>query len=140
MTFEYIKTILSRCEQLSDFNISTDRLKSSKNSISIVPTDSYKLIKSYSDGDRIIGFEFGIMVRLALDSDDNTRNYDILDSIVTWISHFEPQDGDEICENGVSCSPLGIELISGPVLADDNIHSGKYKMECRLDCIYRQNI
>lgn len=140
MFFEYIKNIFNSCELLKDFTVYTDYLSDSCNSISIIPKDSHTVIRSYSDGGKILGFEFDIIVRLGMNSDDNTRNYDLLDDLVNWIISFDPSLKDTFSEGDDTYSPLRINFLEGPVLADDNIHSGKYKIKCRLDCIYKHFI
>ena len=140
MSFEYIKNIFASCELLKGFNINTDFLDDSCNSISIIPKDSYTVVRSYSDGEQILGFEFDIITRLPLNSNDNTRNYDLLDSLILWIVNFRPNDSMYPPDGFESYSPLKIKFLEGPVLADDNIHSGKYKIKCRLDCIYKHFI
>ncbi len=140
MSFEYIKNIFASCELLNGFNINTDYLADSHNSISIIPKDSYTVVRSYSDGEKILGFEFDIIVRLPMNSHDNTRNYDLLDNLVVWIVNFNPSASVCPPEGFDSYIPLRIKFLEGPVLADDNIHSGKYKIKCRLDCIYKHFI
>ena len=137
MIYEFIKRILKTCEYLSSYDIRCDVLTKREQSVSVVPTGEIKLIKEYRDGDRIIGTEFDLMIRLLM-NDDNRENYTFLDKISAWINQLNLADYQEfINEYFKNCTPVRISVLSGPQLVKDDIRSGKYKIRLRIDCLYK---
>lgn len=140
MNFDLIKSIFHNHQELCDFDINIDFLNDSVNSISIVPENSYILLRSYSDGDRIYGFEFSVIIRLDTDILDKKKNYHLLDSITKSLMDFNLKSAGFEDFLLPELSPMKINILNGPVLYEDNIHSSKYKLKCRLDCIYKNTL
>ena len=138
MTFEYIKYVMENCECLNGFSVSVDYVSEKEKSISIIPKNSYKCLKTYSDGEKIMGFDFSLIIRLKTNLSDKSENYRMLDNIAEWIYSFAP-DRYEI-NPGEKYKPLKIEVISGPILDSDDIRSGRYRIDCRFDCLWKNII
>ena len=59
------------------------------------------------------------------------KNLVFLENICKWISSVNPLEKME----GV---PLGMKVIQGETLCDDNIHSLKYRIKCRFEYLQEQ--
>ena len=84
-----------------------------------------------------MGFEFSLIIRLKTDLADKSENYRALDNITAWLYGFDPERYKNSKDNYV---PLKIEVISGPILDSDDIHSGRYRIDCRFDCLWKNII
>ena len=136
MTFDYIKHIIKSCEYLNDFDICVDYISQNEKSVSIIPVNSQNCLRTYSDGEKVIGVEFKLIIRLKTDVEDKSENYRLLDNISNWLYEFEPEEfKSEAPENFI---PLKMEVVSGPVLDSDDIHSGRYKIDCRFKYLLKK--
>lgn len=135
MTLNYIKQIMEQSECFNGFKILMDYLSETEKSISIVPKNSFRCIKTYSDGEKIMGCEFSIIIRLTTNNEDKSENYNLLDNVCEWLYNFSPSS--TIYNLSDKNIPLKIDILSGPVLDSDNIHSGRYKIDCRFEYLLK---
>ena len=61
MTFDYIKNVIGSCEYLNDFDVCVDYISQKEKSVSIIPVNSQKCLRTYSDGEKVIGVEFKLV-------------------------------------------------------------------------------
>lgn len=132
MKNEFLKKILNKCEYLDGFDIRVGMLCEKVKSVSVVPVGKVSVIRSYSDGGRIIGEDFDIIIRLPL-KDDNCDNFSLLKKISKWLSDLSERMEEFSYEDKGDFSPLGFKIISDARLLGDDIHSARYKITCRFD-------
>ncbi|MBQ3038204.1 MAG: hypothetical protein IJD30_03390 [Clostridia bacterium] len=126
-----MKTLFSGCELLDGFDIRCGFLTDKCKSVSIVPEGDCSVIRLYSDGEKIVGETFKIIIRLVM-NEENSENLNFLNSLSDWIRSVKVS---EFISDTCHVNPVGITLIQSPVLEDDDIHSGKYTIKIRLDTI-----
>lgn len=126
MTVDYLVNLLKNRDFPDGMSIDTGYLSEKDNSVSVEPDGSDEVVRSYCDGGRIKAFGFSLVVRLKKGLGDNAGNLKMTERISDYLVSLNdfPQCGGEI--------PLLIEVTKGAVLAEDNIHSLKYRTECRL--------
>lgn len=117
------------CELLNGFDIRCGHLTNKCKSVSIVPVGDCTTLRSYSDGERIIGENFKLIIRLAM-HEENSNNFDFLNALSDWIRKVKVS---EITSDTYPLIPVGITLTQGAKLEEDDIHSGKYTIKFRLD-------
>ncbi len=139
MILKYLKELFGRCELLKGFDIKCESLSEEEKSVSVIPTGKNEVIRAYSDGDAIIGFEFDLIFRLMM-NEDNTENHNLLELILLWIYSVDLYSFNEIRELYLSdFTPVSLLVTEGPYLYNDDIHSGKYKIRCRIDNLYKHD-
>lgn len=126
MTVNYLIELFKNCEYIKDFELGAGFLSDKVNSVSVVPDGDEEIIREYTDGAKIKGYRFSLIIRLPSRMEKNLQNLDFLENICRWISSFNPSGQME----GV---PLDIKVIQGATLCDDNIHSLKYRIKCRFE-------
>lgn len=126
MTVDYLVNLLKSRDFLGGMSIDTGYLSEKDNSVSVEPDGSDEVVRNYCDGGKIKAFGFSLVIRLKKGLGDNAENLKITERISDYLVSLNDflQCGGEI--------PLLIEVTKGPVLAEDNIHSLKYRTECRL--------
>ncbi len=127
MTVDYLIDLFKGCEYIKGFGIGAGFLSDEINSVSVVPDGEEEIRRTYCDGAKIKSFGFSLIIRLASNMDDNSDNFSFLENICDWISSFD-KFSDEFCY-----VPLGISIVRGATLIEDNIHSLKYEIKCRLE-------
>lgn len=125
MTVNYLIKLFKNCEYIKDFELDAGFLSDKVNSISIVPDGDEEIIREYADGAKIKGYRFSLIIRLPSVIGNNLQNLTFLENICKWISSVNPSQHME----GI---PLGMRVIQGATLYDDNIHSLKYIIKCRF--------
>ncbi len=126
MTVDYLIKLFRNCEYIKDFYLDAGFLSDKVNSVSIVPDGDEEIIRKYADGAKIKGYRFSLIIRLPAGMGNNLQTLTLLENICKWISFVKPSEKME----GI---PLGMSVIQGATLYDDNIHSLKYKIECRFN-------
>lgn len=126
MTVDYLINLFKNCEYLDGFTIGAGFLSEKNNSVSVVPDGDEEVVRTYCDGAKIKGFDFSLIIRLSCNMGDNSEHFSFLESVCDWISSFKD------FSSHVSYTPLGIEIIKGANLLEDNIHSLKYNIKCRF--------
>ncbi len=129
MTVNYIIDLLKDCEYIKGYEMGIGFLRDKVNSVSVVPDGDEEIIRSYTDGAKIKGYNFSLLIRMSTDFCDNSKNFLKLEKICDWLSS---RSADNLggMEDGV---PLGIKVIRSGTLSDDNIHSLKYEIKCRFE-------
>ncbi len=125
MTVNYLIELFKNCEYIKGFCLDAGFLSDKVNSVSIVPDGDEEIIREYADGAKIKGYRFSLIIRLPSGMGSNLQNLTLLENICKWISSVNPSEQME----GI---PLGISVIQGATLYDDNIHSLKYRIKCRF--------
>ncbi len=125
MTVDYIIRLFKNCEYIKGFCLDAEFLSDKVNSVSVVPDGEEEIIREYADGAKLKGYRFSLNIRLPSVMGSNLQNITLLENICKWISSVNPSEKME----GV---PLGISVIQGATLYDDNIHSLKYRIKCRF--------
>ena len=125
MTVDYLLNLLKGCEYLDDFIIAVGFLDEKNNSVSIVPDGDDEVVRKYCDGAKIMGYGFSLIIRLATDFSDNSKNLEFLEKLTDWLSSIRLSDD-------FLHIPLGIVINKGPKLKEDKIHSLKYEINCRF--------
>lgn len=126
MTVDYLIKLFKNCEYIKNFYLDAGFLSDKVNSVSIVPDGDEEIIREYADGARIKGYSFSLIIRLPAVMGNNLQNLTLLENICKWISSVNPPEETE-------CIPLGMSVIQGATLYDDNIHSLKYRIRCRFN-------
>ncbi len=129
MTVDYLIDLLNGCEYLKDFNIGVGFLSEKTNSVSVVYNGNHNIVRKYCDGAKIKALDFSLIIRLNSQFSDNSKNIAFLEQLTTSLPCLRLSKTNDFI-------PLGIEVYKGPILADDNIHSLKYEINCRF--IYLQ--
>lgn len=125
MTVDYLLNLLKGCEYLDDFMIAVGFLDEKNNSVSIVPDGNDEVVRKYCDGAKIMGYGFSLIIRLATNFSDNSKNIEFLEKLTDWLSSIRLSDD-------FLHIPLGIVINNGPKLKEDKIHSLKYEINCRF--------
>lgn len=125
MTVDYLLNLLKGCEYLDDFMIAVGFSDEKNNSVSIVPDGDDEVVRRYCDGAKIMGYGFSLIIRLATNFSDNSKNLDFLEKLTDWLSSIRLSDD-------FLHIPLGIVINKGPKLKEDKIHSLKYEINCRF--------
>ena len=128
MTVNYLVNILKDCRYIKGYEMGIGFLSNKVNSVSVVPDGDEEIIKRYSDGAKIKGYNFSLILRLGANIGDNSKNFSLLSNICEWLSSLESDDFPKMIDG----TPLGISIIQGGVLCEDNTHSLKYKIKCRF--------
>lgn len=138
MIFEFLKALLGFCKFLGGYDIRCDMLGEKNRSVSLIPTGNNKVIRAYADGERIIGTEFDIVLRLKL-NDDNCDNYNLTDNLILWLSNIDFSQFKALkAEYSDFFTPISLTIIDGAYLKKDDIRSGQYKIRCRIDCLFKK--
>ena len=139
MIFEFLKALLRFCKFLDGYDIRCDMLSEKNSSVSIVPTGNNKVIRTYADGEKIIGTEFDIVTRLK-QNDDNCDNYNLLENLILWLSEINFSQYNTLKSQYYDLfTPLSFTIINGACLKKDDIRSGQYKIRCRIDCLFKKS-
>ena len=128
MTVNYLMDLFKDCEYIKGYEMGIGYLSDKVNSMSIVPDGDEEIIRKYSDGAKIKGYNFSLIIRLGAKMGNNSENFSFLDTLCDIISSLTTDDFPEMT-NGV---PLDIKIIKGATLYEDNIHSLKYRIKCRF--------
>ncbi len=128
MTVNYLIDLLKDCEYIKGYEMGIGFLSNKINSVSVVPDGDEEIIRRYSDGAQIKGYNFSLILRLNANMGDNSQNFSIVEKLCNWMLALASDDFPKITD-GV---PLGITIIQGGTLCEDNIHSLKYKIKCRF--------
>ena len=128
MTVDYLIKILKDCEYIKGYEMGIGFLSNKVNSVSVVPDGNEEIIKRYSDGAKIKGYDFSLILRLDAAIGDNSKNFSLLSNLCDWLSIRELDDFPKLTDG----MPLGISIIQGATLYEDNIHSLKYRIKCRF--------
>ena len=126
MTVNYLIELFKNCEYIKDFELGAGFLSDKVNSVSVVPDGEEEILREYADGAKIKGYRFSLIIRLPSVIGNNLKNLVFLENICKWISSVTPSEKMD----GV---PLGMRVIQGATLYDDNIHSLKYRIKCRFE-------
>ena len=126
MTVDYLINLFKNCEYLDGFIVGAGFLSEKNNSVSVVPDGNEETVRTYCDGAKIKGVGFSLIIRLASDICDNSEHFSFLESVCDWISSYRNFSSE------FSYTPLGIEILKGASLLEDNIHSLKYNIKCRF--------
>ena len=126
MTVDYLINLFKNCEYFDGFNIGAGFLAEKNNSVSVMPDGDEEAVRTYCDGAKIKAYDFSLVIRLASDIGDNSKHFSFLESVCEWISSFKNFSYE------VGYTPLGIEIIKGASILEDNIHSLKYNIKCRF--------
>lgn len=129
MKCNYLKGLLSTCELLEGFDIRCGHLTNRCKSVSIVPEGDCTIIRSYSDGGKIIGENFKLVIRLAI-YEENCSNFEFLNALSDWLRSVKVS---KFSSDACPITPVGIALLQSAKLEDDDIHSGRYTIKFRLD-------
>lgn len=126
MTVDYLIELLKSCDFPDGFSIGVGFLPEKGNSASVEPDGKNEIVRSYCDGGMIMAYGFSLLVRLKKSLGDNAENLKLTEKISDCLTLHK--DLPE-CDDGI---PLAVEVTGGAVLEEDNIHSLKYRMKCRL--------
>ena len=128
MTVDYLIKVLKNCRYIKGYEMGIGFLSNKVNSVSVVPDGNEEIIKRYSDGAKIKGYDFSLILRLDAAFGDNSINFSLLSNLCDWLSALEFNDFPKMTDG----TPLGINVIQGGTLYEDNTHSLKYKIKCRF--------
>ena len=125
MTVDYLIELLKGCEYFKNFNISAGFLSEKTNSVSVIHNGNRETVRKYCDGSNIESLDFSLIIRLDSHFVNNLKNIAFLEQITNSLPSLRLSKASGFI-------PIGIEVIKGPVLSDDNIHSLKYQINCRF--------
>lgn len=129
MTVNYLIDLFKNCEYIKGYEVGIGFLSDKVNSMSIMPDGDEVITRKYSDGAKIKGYNFSLIIRLGATIGDNSKSFSLLDKLCDRISAISSDNFPKMTD-GV---PLGIKIIQGATLYEDDIHSLKYRIKCRFN-------
>lgn len=124
---EYLRNTFLACPHLNDMPLSIDYLSDTPSEAAIEPSAVSKPVKIYTDGSKIMRYQFVLSLRLPWFNSDTSEGTEITEKVCEWTEEISERGLSPMNDVGENLTPISIMPYPNRYNVDGKNSSARYQ-------------